>query len=83
MSCVGLFGQPQVRVCAENVFCEGGDSSEIDDLTEEWRARLWPGRLSKRLARHQYKNCSVQVFLTSRNPIISASVSYPASMLVA
>jgi len=20
-----------------------GDSSEIDDLTEEWRARLWPG----------------------------------------
>ncbi|CAK9089268.1 unnamed protein product [Durusdinium trenchii] len=24
---------------------EGGDSSEIDDLTEEWRARLWPGDL--------------------------------------
>lgn len=22
-----------------------GDSSEIDDLTEEWRARLWPGDL--------------------------------------
>lgn len=20
-----------------------GDSAEIDDLTEEWRARLWPG----------------------------------------
>ena len=25
-------------------FAQGkGDSSEIDDLTEEWRARLWPG----------------------------------------
>ena len=24
---------------------QAGDSSEIDDLTEEWRARLWPGDL--------------------------------------